>query len=341
MTFSNSLGGLGWSAHFTAQLELDEIDTTTPLRITEVHRSRLIATGIDGPREVLVKDSTGDYAVGDWVLLDSEGALLRRLERTTFLARRAAGEAVAIQAIAANVDTLFITTSCNPDFNPARLERYLALAAEAEVGVLLLLTKADMVENPADWEDRARGLSADLQVMAVNAHDPGLIDALRPWCGPGQTVALLGSSGVGKSTLLNTLTGQEQLTAPIREVDARGRHTTTSRAMFTMAAGGCMIDTPGMRALRLAEAAAGIDATFSEITDLLGECRFRDCMHESEPGCAIQAAVAAGKLDPERLKRWRKLKDEDRYSTETIHEARERFRKLGKVHKSAQSKKKR
>ena len=334
MTNTDILGGLGWSALFSEQLELDEIGTAMPLRITEVHRSQLIAAGVDGPHEVLVKDSTGDYAVGDWILLDADGKLLRRLDRTTFLARRAAGEAVSLQAIAANVDTLFITTSCNADYNPARLERYLALAGEAEVATLVLLTKADMVQDPAAWEARARELGRDLNIMAIDARDPGLVETLRPWCKPGQTVALLGSSGVGKSTLLNTLTGQDQLTAPIREDDARGRHTTTSRAMFTMAAGGCLIDTPGMRALRLAEAGAGIDATFPEITELLGQCKFRDCAHGAEPGCAIQSAIAAGTLSPERLKRWRKLKEEDGQNTETIAEARARLRKQGKMYRA-------
>lgn len=334
MTLNTKLGGLGWSAHFTAQLEIDEIGSATPMRITEVHRSRLTCSGADGVRELQIAGGTGDNAVGDWLLLDASGQIMRRLERTSFLSRRAAGETVAVQPIAANVDTLFITTSCNADFNPARLERYLALAAEAEVEPVILITKADMADDPARYVSEAEALGPDLQVMAVDARNPDLIGQLRPWCGAGRTVALVGSSGVGKSTLLNTLTGQNQDTAAIREDDARGRHTTTSRAMFTMLAGGCLIDTPGMRALRLTEASAGIDATFSEITDLLGQCRFRDCAHESEPGCAIQAAIAQGQLSVDRLRRWRKLKAEDLHNSETIAESRARFKKLGKMYKA-------
>ncbi len=156
---------------------------------------------------------------------------------------------------------------------------------------------------------------------------------LNAWCGPGQTLALVGSSGVGKTTIQNRLTGVTALTQDIREDDAKGRHTTTSRSLRPTLAGGWLIDTPGIRELQLSDAADGIEAVFSDVTDLLGQCRFSDCTHETEPGCAIQGAIAAGALDPERLARWRKLAREDRFNSESMAQTRARGRQFNKLHK--------
>lgn len=221
--------------------------------------------------------------------------------------------------IAANVDTLFIVTSCNDDFNPARLERYLAIVNETGAEPVIVLTKVDAVVDPAPWRDRARALQRDLQVVTLNAKDPEAAAALAPWCRPGRTVALIGSSGVGKSTLLNTLAAkpepERQATGAIRESDDKGRHTTTSRSLHATPSGAWVIDTPGMRTLHVSEAAAGLQTLFAEITELAPHCRFRDCTHAHEPGCAVQAAVADGRLPAERLERWRKLDEENRANT--------------------------
>ncbi|HEX8373620.1 MAG TPA: ribosome small subunit-dependent GTPase A, partial [Geminicoccaceae bacterium] len=208
------------------------------------------------------------------------------------------------------------------DFNPARLERYLALANQCGTDPVILLTKADKADDPGRYERQAAALQQGLPVAIVNPRSPEAAERLAPWCGVGRTVALVGSSGVGKSTLVNTLAGADQATpqqtGAIREHDAKGRHTTTSRSIHAIAGGGWVIDTPGMRTLHVSDAASGIETLFSEITELAPSCKFRDCTHAHEPGCAVQAAVAAGTLDPERLSRWRKLLEENRGNTPVL-----------------------
>lgn len=318
-----SLPALGWSAFFGDQLERGE-ETLAPMRVATVHRARMSAQSATGPLRLILppKANTAEYAVGDWVLVEPETRLLvRRLARKTLLQRRTEGGR-GPQLIAANVDTLFIVSSCNDDLNPARLERYLALANEAGTVPVIVLTKADQVADTGPYIEKAAGLQRGLAVVALNAHAPEAADVLAPWCAAGQTVALVGSSGVGKSSLLNTLSDkapeEAQLTGSIRESDAKGRHTTTSRSLHAIKGGGWVIDTPGIRSLHVSDISVGLDVLFAEIAELAPHCRFRDCTHAHEPGCAVQAAVAAGTLDPERLARWRKLSDENRANTPVL-----------------------
>ena len=336
---SSSLADLGWSAHFLGQLSLDELEARAPLRLIEVHRDRATGLGPAGAVPLTYPPglSAGDSAVGDWVLADPHtGRIVRLLDRRTEIARRAAGGDGRRQLVVANVDTLFVVTSCNADFSVPRLERYLALAFEAGMSAVVILTKTDTAEAPDDYADRARAISPRIaDVIALDAREPSQLARLAPWLGRGQTVAFVGSSGVGKSTLIAGLVGQDLATQAIREDDARGRHTTTARTVYRTPGGALVIDTPGMRELGLQDAAEGIDAVFDDIASLASACRFSDCAHGTEPGCAVRAAVEDGRIDPDRLDRWQKLCREDERASEALHERHRRERAFGRMVKDA------
>ncbi|MBP1806619.1 ribosome small subunit-dependent GTPase A [Rubellimicrobium aerolatum] len=322
------LSSLGWTPHFASQVEPGK--ACTPARITGVERSHILALGATGPLRLLVPQGTGSTAVGDWVLHDGT-TVTRRLAPRTELVRRNAGDTSRRQLIASNVDTLGVVTSCNADFNPARLERYLSVAAQAGCAPLVILTKADKAD-PEPYLEQARALSPLVVALALNAkHPEEVVERLTPWVSEGRTLALVGSSGVGKTTIQNALTGVQAATQDIRADDAKGRHTTTARALRRTLAGGCLIDTPGIRELGLVDAAEGVGEVFSDLVDLASNCRFRDCSHDREPGCAIQAAIAAGTLDPDRLRRFQKLEREDRAHTEALHQRHARDRTFGKA----------
>jgi ribosome biogenesis GTPase len=274
---------------------------------------------ITGHLRHIAKDRSALPAVGDWVAIDvieAEGKAIIHsiLPRRTKLSRKEAGRRTAEQVLVTNVDTVFLMMSLNADLNPRRIERYLGTLWESGALPVIVLSKADLCPDPslAAAEIGASAPGVDIHILSA-ATGTG-VDALQPYLGPGSTVVLLGSSGVGKSTLINRLVNAEvQKTLQVREGDDRGRHATTYRRLFSLPAGGVLIDTPGMREFQLWES-AGLDDTFEEIGQLAESCRFRDCTHQSEPGCAVKRSITDGLMEQERLSSFQKLKREQEYN---------------------------
>ena len=336
----DTLQSLGWRQYFQSQLDID--CSWLPARVLSVHRNRIEVAHVNGRDTIPLAGKSAGLAitVGDWVLVDPETLQVRALlERFGLFQRKAAGTSGEIQLIAANVDTLFVVTSANRDFNVARLERYLAIAQDAGAFPVIVITKADLAESVEQYVEAAARLSPDILVETLDARCAQDVDVLRPWCEMGQTVALLGSSGVGKSTLVNSLAGTEIETRAAREEDQRGRHTTTGRSMHRLKHGAWLIDTPGMRELQLVDVGDVLDQVFSDVADLATHCRFADCAHDAEPGCAVRKAIEDDVLDAERLRRYKKLQSEDRRNTETLAERRSRDKNFGKMVKSVMSEK--
>lgn len=332
------LAEFGWGPLLERQRQACEDGGTRPARVLDVHRSvvHVVGPGFDESVPTPLNLANGPVTVGDWVLVDESGQrIVSVFERSSLFRRKAPGTGRREQLIAANVDTLLIVSSCNQDFNEARLERYLAIGRDAGVTALVVLTKADLCSDTTDFVRRASRLASGLIVETVNALDREDLRCLDPWLAAGQTITLLGSSGVGKSTLTNTLLGEAEIeTRTVREDDDRGRHTTTSRQMHRLPGGAWLMDTPGMRELQLTDVQSGLDDVFSEIALLAKECRFADCTHDAEPGCAVQSAVDNGDIDIDRLSRWRKLVREEAHNRESLAERRARDKSTGKLYKT-------
>jgi ribosome biogenesis GTPase len=313
-----TLEELGWRAFFSAQVSVEEALQCHPVRVMAVHRGKIAVNGAGSQHSIApyipdARPSDDHPTVGDWLLIDKITLQPTRvLRRLNLFKRLAPRDPRKEQLIAANVDTLFIVSSCNQDFSVARLERYLVLAREVGVNPVVVLTKTDLTHTPETYAEAARAIDAGLRVETVNGRDPGSVACLAIWCGKGETVALLGSSGVGKSTLVNTLRGSDSIaTQAVRAGDDTGRHTTTAREMHRLTGGGWLLDTPGMRELQLSDTAAGISEMFDDILLIAQDCRFSDCAHGGEPGCAVRAAISEGTLTSERFNRWRQLAAEN------------------------------
>ena len=336
---SETLKKLGLVPFFTQQLADAGLLQNRLGRVTSVQRSRTTVVCESGERIVELSAALLQAAaidrptVGDWVVLDESLSKINQvLERKSLFKRLGAGRTSEIQPIAANIDILFIVTSCNEEFKESRLERYLALCAEAGAMPVIVLTKADLVDDLDDYVRRARSTQAGVPVETANALDPATLDGVRAWIDDTSTVALVGSSGVGKSTLLNTLAGRSlTVTGEVREQDMKGRHTTTHRELHILPAGGLLIDVPGMRELRVAEVNESIGTVFEDIERLAGQCRFADCNHENEPGCAVLRAIEENRIDSRRLANYKKLLRENALATTTLAEKRAQGRNFAKM----------
>lgn len=324
----DALLAIGWPDDEQARLTLAQ-DGGTVARVITHHRDAYdVARGPDDTLRVRAPpawskprfDPEARACVGDWVRLNAaETEVVELLPRRSLLKRAAAGEHYKSQPIAANIDTVLIVCGLDGDFNPRRIERYLTLIGGSGVTPVLVLTKRDMTPDVDSALDRlAEIAAAGVAVLPVNAKDPDSLNVLHRYLGPGRTVVLVGSSGAGKSTLTNSLLGVEKMrTGEVRASDARGRHTTTRRVLMPLPQGGCLIDTPGMRELKLT-GEERIDDSFEDIAAIAGECRFRDCQHQREPGCALRAAEADGRIDPQRLANYLKLHDESAQASQQV-----------------------
>jgi ribosome biogenesis GTPase len=291
---------------------LDRSDLQFARVIEEQRGAYRVAGEYDGWAEVSGRfrheaEATADFpAVGDWVGVGS-GVIYVRLNRRTTVSRAAAGRAVDQQVVAANVDIIFLVSALTRDLNPRRIERYLTMVWEAGATPVVLLNKSDLCDDPAAAADATRSRLPFVDVITMSALAQDGLEALSPYLQPAQTIALLGSSGVGKSTVVNRLLGHDALRVSHLDADGKGRHTTTSRQLVELPGGALLIDTPGMRELQPWVDDSAIDGAFDDVARLADDCRFADCAHASEPGCAVLAAVEQGELDADRLENYRRL----------------------------------
>ena len=331
---------LGWSDFFAAQMaELETNPEIAAARVAEENREmyRLLSPQGEFMAEVSGKfrhevAGRADFpAVGDWVLAstrkeESRATIHRVLNRRSKFSRKIAGKKTEEQIVAANVDVVFIVSSLNSEFNLRRLERYVTLAWESGATPVIVLNKCDLCENAEEFRADGEAAATGVRVILTSAFRGDGVRELREImeresqetasgsARSAVTAALLGSSGVGKSSLINSILGWELLdTGAVREADDKGRHTTTTRHLIVVPSGGILIDTPGMRELQLWDASEGIDQAFGEIAEVAAQCKFRDCKHVNEPGCAVRAAVDSGALDAERLESFRKLGREEKF----------------------------
>ena len=319
------LARLGWTPAFEDHFAPQAADGLEPARVAVEHRDAYLLYTASGERPAELSGRLRHAAahrddlpaVGDWVAVTaSDPALVQAvLPRRTKFSRLAANDhgRTIEQVVAANVDIVFLTAGLDGDLNVRRLERYLTLGWESGAEPVVVLTKADLCDDVEGAVLEVESVAVGVPVHAVSNLTGEGVEALAGYFAGDRTVAALGSSGVGKSSLVNRLAGQELMATGELRADGRGRHTTTNRQLLVLPGGGLFLDTPGMRELRLWESEGGLAAAFDDLAEVAARCRFADCAHESEPGCAVRSAIAEGALDPERLTSWRKLQGELRH----------------------------
>jgi ribosome biogenesis GTPase len=323
-TASDRLDSLGWDAGWAEAFAPFAADGRHPARVAAVHRETSIVRDAAGDRPATVSGSfrfaalaQSDFpTVGDWVALD--GAVISAVLPRRSVFKRMASDASRRgtrlddeQIMASNIDVALLVAGLDDDFNLRRIERYLAVAWSSAITPVVVLNKSDLADDVDGRLIAVDAVAPGVATVPVSARTGAGLDELRAHLRPGTTAAILGSSGVGKSTLVNALLGEErQATAEVRDSDSRGRHTTTHRELFELPGGALLVDTPGIRALEVLGADEGVETAFDDVVDIAAACRFSDCRHEGEPGCAVRAALADGRLTEERLTSHRKLERE-------------------------------
>ncbi|MBI4417535.1 MAG: ribosome small subunit-dependent GTPase A [Ignavibacteriales bacterium] len=336
-----TLTSIGWNDFFERAFAAFRVAELIPARVALQHRNYYVLYSTlgelrgepTGKMQYMASGPQDLPAVGDWVVIDPRpyeqaATIVDVLPRKTKFSRQAAGRKTEEQIVAANIDSVFIVSGLDNDFNLRRIERYLVLAIESGASPVVLLNKVDLCEDPEGARTETTSLNPHVPVHVLSALKNEGVDVIRNYLRNGATGALLGSSGVGKTTIINRLLGtDERKTAPVREADDRGRHTTAARELILLPAGGLLIDTPGMRELQLWSSSDAVSEVFEDIEVLAENCKFRDCSHEVEPGCAVKEALEQGVLDEGRYESYRKLHRELQYQQRKYDPAEQRKEK--------------
>lgn len=318
---------LGWNSFFEDHFKAYRDQNYSIMRIIRENREKYVACNEEGEFSCEVTGkfrfenngkssfpTVGDWVVGSIVPNEHKAMIHAILPRKSIISRKVAGKTTEEQPVAANIDTIFIITGLDSNYNVRRIERYLSIAWESGTVPVILLNKSDLCPEAEERKQEVESIAAGVDVYTLSAFSQEDLLKLKKYIAPGRTVAFLGSSGVGKSTIINTLLGTERLKVnAVSELGSRGRHTTTFRELIFLPEGGMVIDTPGMREIQVWGDDEGVDQVFNDITELAANCRFKDCSHENEPGCAVQEALNTGALDPKRFSNYLKLKKEYAY----------------------------